>query len=188
VRGREGGPGGAWREGGSGGRGVWAAEPGHWRATLQRRTWEQGSPRCGTSATLPGGVAKFDSISNFKRIQILSSIDQSKNDFPELKSIEIKYGHKGFKERNNFLHRNFFRFKMKIELKFQEASMSWNQGKCDWKILGTWILVKFGQHVPFYTFLQGKINFQQIWVKFWIPSESGILDWFLDSLNYKLNF
>jgi hypothetical protein len=57
-------------------------------------------------------------------IQILSSFDQSKSDFPKLEKIEIKYGHEGFEERNNFLHMNFFRFKMEFELKFQEASMS----------------------------------------------------------------
>jgi hypothetical protein len=57
-------------------------------------------------------------------IQILSSFYRSKNDFPELKKIQTKYGNEGFEERNNFLHRNFFRFKMKFELKFHEASMS----------------------------------------------------------------
>jgi hypothetical protein len=67
-----------------------------------------------------GGPKEFDSISNFKRIQILSIFDRSKNDFFELKNFEIKYGHEGFEEMNNFLHRNFFRFKMKFELKFQE--------------------------------------------------------------------
>jgi hypothetical protein len=33
-------------------------------------------------------------------------------DLPKLKKIEIKYGFEGFEERNNFLHRNFFIFKM----------------------------------------------------------------------------
>jgi hypothetical protein len=46
------------------------AEPGHGRAALQLRTGERGS-----SATVPGGAAKFDSISNFKWIQILSKFD-----------------------------------------------------------------------------------------------------------------
>jgi hypothetical protein len=37
-----------------------------------------------------------------------------------LKKIEIKYGCEGFEERNNFLHRKFFIFKMDFELKFGE--------------------------------------------------------------------
>jgi hypothetical protein len=106
--GREGGPSGTWREGG-----------GSMAAALHHRTGERRSPTCGASATVPGGEAKFDSISNFKRIQILSSFDRSKNDFPELKKFEIKYDREGFEERNNFLHRKFFRFEMKFELRFQ---------------------------------------------------------------------
>jgi hypothetical protein len=54
-------------------------------------------------------------------ILILSSFDWSKNDFPDLKKFEMKYGHEGFEERNNFLYWNFFMFEMKFELKFQEA-------------------------------------------------------------------
>jgi hypothetical protein len=56
---------------GSGDRDVRAAEPGRGRATLQHRTREWGSPTCGASATVLGGTAKFDSISNFKLIQII---------------------------------------------------------------------------------------------------------------------
>jgi hypothetical protein len=48
---------------------------------------------------------------------------------PELEKFEIKYGFKGFEERNNVLHSNFFRFEMYFELKFRELSMSGNQGK-----------------------------------------------------------
>jgi hypothetical protein len=57
-------------------------------------------------------------------IQILSNFDRSKNDFPELKNFEIKYGREGFEERNSFLHRNFFIFEMKFGLRFQESSMN----------------------------------------------------------------
>jgi hypothetical protein len=64
------------------------AEPGHGRATLQLRTGERGSSTCGTSAMVPGGAAKFDSISNFKRIQILSKFDRSKKDLFELKILK----------------------------------------------------------------------------------------------------
>jgi hypothetical protein len=48
-------------------------------------------------------------------IQILSNFDRSKKDFTELKNFEIKYGCDGFKERNNFIHRNFFRFVMDVK-------------------------------------------------------------------------
>jgi hypothetical protein len=78
---------------------------------------------------------KFDSFLYFKRIQIIikffQALTDQKNDFPELKNFEIKYGHEGLQERDSFLHRNFFRFKMKFELKFQESSISGNQGKFD---------------------------------------------------------
>jgi hypothetical protein len=43
---------------------------------------------------------------------------QSKNDFPEFKKFEIKYGCDGVEERNNFLHMNFSRLEMDFELKF----------------------------------------------------------------------
>jgi hypothetical protein len=41
-----------------------------------------------------------------------------------LQKFEIKYGWKVFETRNNFVHRNFFRFLMYFDLKFREASMS----------------------------------------------------------------
>jgi hypothetical protein len=34
---------------------------------------------------------------------------------PVLRKIEIKFGLEGFEERNNFLHRNFFRFRVDFE-------------------------------------------------------------------------
>jgi hypothetical protein len=39
-----------------------------------------------------------------------------------VENFEIKYGFEGFEERNNFLHRNFFRFKVDFELQFRETS------------------------------------------------------------------
>jgi hypothetical protein len=39
-----------------------------------------------------------------------------------LKKFEIKYSFEVLKEMNNFLHINFFRFKMYLELKFREIS------------------------------------------------------------------
>jgi hypothetical protein len=49
---------------------------------------------------------------NSNQIQILSNFDRSKKDLPWLKKIEVKYGCEGFEERNNFLHRNFYRLEM----------------------------------------------------------------------------
>jgi hypothetical protein len=50
---------------------------------------------------------------------------------------------------------------MDFELKFREASINWNQGKFDWKFLGTWNLMKLVQHFPCYTLLQEKIKVDQ---------------------------
>jgi hypothetical protein len=54
---------------------------------------------------------------------------------------------------------------MDFELKFRESSMCWQQGKFDWNFLGTSILMKLGQQLPFYTLLEGKINSQQKRIK-----------------------
>jgi hypothetical protein len=40
-----------------------------------------------------------------------------------LGKIEIKYCFEDLEERNNFLHRNFLKFGMGLELKFREVSM-----------------------------------------------------------------
>jgi hypothetical protein len=69
-------------------------------------------------------AVKFDSKFNFQSdsnyIQICSNFDRSKKEFPELEQFEIKYGCEGFEERNNFLHSNFYRFEMDVELKIWE--------------------------------------------------------------------
>jgi hypothetical protein len=69
-----------------------SSEAGHSRATLQHRTREQGSLTCGASATVPGGAAKFDSISIFKRIQIIFKLFQALTDpkmtFPSSKNLK----------------------------------------------------------------------------------------------------
>jgi hypothetical protein len=41
-------------------------------------------------------------------------------DLPEFKKFEVKYGFEDLEEMNNFLHRNFHRFGMDLELKFRE--------------------------------------------------------------------
>jgi hypothetical protein len=47
----------------------------------------------------------------------------SKKGLPELDKFEIKYDFEGFEERNNFIHRNFFRFGTDFELKFWEVKV-----------------------------------------------------------------
>jgi hypothetical protein len=52
-------------------------------------------------------------ISNM--IQTCSNLIHSKQDLPELKKIEIKYGFEGFDEMDKFPYRNVLRFKMDVE-------------------------------------------------------------------------
>jgi hypothetical protein len=97
--------------------------------------------------------------------QIYSNLIRSKQDLSQLRKFEIKYGWKLFKIRNIFPYKNFLRFEKDFELKFREASMSWQQEKIDWNALGIRILIKLGQQLPFYTLLEGKINSQQKRIK-----------------------
>jgi hypothetical protein len=104
--------------------------------------------------------------SNLKQIfQIYSNLIRSKQDLSQLRKFEIKHGWKLFKIRNIFPYKNFLRFEKDFELKFREASMSWQQEKIDWNALGIRILIKLGQQLPFYTLLEGKINSQQKRIK-----------------------
>jgi hypothetical protein len=45
-----------------------------------------------------------------------------------LQKFEIEYVWKVFEIKNNFPYNGFLIFEMDFELKFREASMSWNQG------------------------------------------------------------
>jgi hypothetical protein len=60
-------------------------------------------------------AAKFDSKSKFKWIQIIFKFVQTltapKRTFSGSNFFKIKYDCEGVEERNNFLHRNIFRFK-----------------------------------------------------------------------------
>jgi hypothetical protein len=101
------------------GSGAPLAEAGGGRApwSEQGRKW---GAKSGPGATVPAAVRilskiKFQTDSN--HIQILSNFDSSKKDPPELEKFEIKYVCEGFKERNNFLHRNVFRFETYFKLK-----------------------------------------------------------------------
>jgi uncharacterized protein YfbU (UPF0304 family) len=49
---------------------------------------------------------------NFKSIQTNSNLFQFKQDLPEVKIFERKYGFEGFDEWNNFPYINFLRFEM----------------------------------------------------------------------------
>jgi hypothetical protein len=55
---------------------------------------------------------------------MVSNFDYFKQDLPTLQKFKTKYCFEYIGEMNNFLHRNFSRFKMVWELKFREAYMS----------------------------------------------------------------
>jgi hypothetical protein len=56
-----------------------------------------------------------------KQIQIFSNFDQLEKCLSLLEKIEIKYGFEELGEMNNFLHINFSRFRIDLELKFKES-------------------------------------------------------------------
>jgi hypothetical protein len=58
----------------------------------------------------------------FKNNQIFPNFDRSEKCLPILRKIGIKYGFEDLEEMNNFLHRNFHRCGMDLELKFREIS------------------------------------------------------------------
>jgi hypothetical protein len=71
--------------------------------------------------------------------------------------LEIKYEWNELEIRNNFSYRKFSKFETEFELKIRELLCV----EIHWKILGLWILMKFGQQAHGYTLLQGKISFHQ---------------------------
>jgi hypothetical protein len=73
-------------------------------------------------------AARFDLIqiqiqTNSNLIQIVTKFDRFKKDLPEIKKFGIKYVYEGLEERNNFIHRNFSRLGMEMELKFWEVKV-----------------------------------------------------------------
>jgi hypothetical protein len=60
---------------------------------------------------------------NLNLNQTLPNFILSKQNLFGIENFEIKYGCEGFEERNNLLHRNFFRFKMDFELKIWEIKV-----------------------------------------------------------------
>jgi hypothetical protein len=76
----------------------------------------------GPVATVPG-FKSTESI-NLNTLKFISNnfkFDSIQKGLPMLKKFEVKYGDKGFKERNNLFRRNFFRLEMYFELKIWEV-------------------------------------------------------------------
>jgi hypothetical protein len=104
------------RGGGSSGRHPPGAGGGGWCGT--REEW--GTNVWDPSIVLGGRVKP--SLNPFKwsnfnsnNFQIHSNVDRSKHDLHKLEKFERKYDFEWFEERNNFLHRNFFRFEVNFE-------------------------------------------------------------------------
>jgi hypothetical protein len=89
------------------------------RGTRLLKEGERGSLTCGAKATVMGQwrfiPIQIQIPTNSYSIQIVSNFDQPKKDLAEVKQFEIKYGSEGFEEKNNFLHRNFFRSEMNFQ-------------------------------------------------------------------------
>jgi hypothetical protein len=119
--GRDGGRYGNYERGGSG-RWPWHGHDGRgWRTVLAGdvgSNWHAGHGHSNGSTGFK--LIQTDSkISNgFKPFKV-HSIQKGPS---ELRKYEIKYGFEWFDERNNFLHRNVFRFKVDFEWKFIQAS------------------------------------------------------------------
>jgi hypothetical protein len=78
----------------------------------------------GPAATMPG-FKPTESI-NSNTLKFISNnfkLDLIQKDLPKLKNFEVKYGGEGFGERNSFLHRKVFRFKMNFELQIWEVNV-----------------------------------------------------------------
>jgi hypothetical protein len=96
-------------------------------AVRRHRTRERRGSDWWAPATFPGGVGSkrfkpFQNFKRFKNVQNFPNFDRSKFDLPELQKFEIKYGFEDLEKMNNLLHRNFFRFRRNLELKFREFS------------------------------------------------------------------
>jgi hypothetical protein len=75
---------------------------------------------------------------------------------------------------------------MEFELKIRELLWVEIHKKIHWKILGLWILMRFGQQAPGYTLLQEKkINFHQKRIRNLNSPQKENSDWIHDSLNPK---
>jgi hypothetical protein len=99
------------------------------RAAVGRRGRNRGgngAPKSGPGLQCQSAVKisfKIKFQTDLNHIQILSNFDSSKKDPPELENFERKYVCEGFKEGNNFLHRNVFRFEIYFKLKFRGSNV-----------------------------------------------------------------
>jgi hypothetical protein len=115
--------------GGPGGRRRMRLKGGGWRRQARSGgAWGRGAERererergsllpCGAPAKYQRGLNRFK---DFKRIrnnfEFVQTCCSSKRIFLTSIFFKIKYGFEAFEEVNNFLHRNFCRFKMDFEL------------------------------------------------------------------------
>jgi hypothetical protein len=96
-----------------GGRRPTMAQP--WRSWAAPNRGEARDDRW-APATVSGGAGSkrfqpFQKFKQFENVQNFPNFDQSKFDLPELQKFEINYGFEDLEKMNNFLHRNFFRFR-----------------------------------------------------------------------------
>jgi hypothetical protein len=105
-----------------------------WLRAVDSGLWLAGgaqSHKTGEVGALTGGPGALCRVLNWFKpsksiqtrlnlFQIISNLIHSKKGLSKLKKFEIKYGFEGFAVGNNFIYRNFFRFKMDFELKFGE--------------------------------------------------------------------
>jgi hypothetical protein len=70
---------------------------------------------------LPWTLINSEFFYLFKQIPNRLGLTWAKDGLPVLQKIEIKYDFEGFEDRNNFLHRNFFRPRLDFEWKFRET-------------------------------------------------------------------
>jgi hypothetical protein len=82
----------------------------------------------GSGGTVPVGAGQMvfkpfqNSLNRIKQTSNRSNFNWSKKDIPKLRKIEIKYSFENLEEMNNFLHRNFLKIRMDLELKFRKIS------------------------------------------------------------------
>jgi hypothetical protein len=78
----------------------------------------------GPTATVTG-FKPIDSI-NLNTLKFILNnfkFDSIQKGLPKLEKFVVKCGDEWFKERNNFIHRNFFRFEMYFKLKIWEIKV-----------------------------------------------------------------
>jgi hypothetical protein len=90
------------------------------RAMRERNMVLMGCRLVGPDGIVPGGTVqtRFEIKSEFncfKQFQTVSNFGRLEKYLPRLGKIEIKYSFEDLREMNNFLYRNFLRFRMDLE-------------------------------------------------------------------------